>query len=112
VAWLWSVVQLLVLPWIAFYVAMTAGMMLIFANSAAAGGAGINSTITKWMEWLPLLLTSLWFLLSVAAAILSAWWARRCLQQQFRYQATLSYQPVKANWSPPVPPAIVPPRLA
>jgi ABC-type transport system involved in cytochrome c biogenesis permease component len=113
VAWLWSVVQLLVLPWVAFYVAMTAGMMLIFVPRVLnAGGPNTGASMTKWMEWLPLLLTSLWFLLSMAAAIISAWWARRCLHQHFRYQATLSYQPVKANWSPPVSSATLPPRLA
>ena len=113
VAWLWSVVQLLVLPWIAFYVAMTAGMMLIFLpRTMNAGGPNPGVSMNRWMEWMPYILTGIWFLLSMAAAILSAWWARRCLHQYFRHQATLSYQPVKANWSPSVSSATLPPRLA
>jgi len=111
VAWLWCVVQLLVLPWLVFYVALTAGAMLIFLPQFVNAGAANNAaSMKKWMEWLPHLLTSGWVLLSLAAAILTAWWARRCLQQQFRHQATLSYQPVKAGSPPPLSSAPVPPR--
>ena len=121
VAWLWSVVQLLVLPWVIFYVVVTAVVMLLFIPNFIRG-AGISwsstSTMESLLEWVPHILTGNWFFLSIAAAIFSAWWARRCLHRYFRHQATLSYQPVKTGAprvapppTPPTPPGPLPPRL-
>lgn len=114
VAWLWTVVQLLIAPWILFYIGVTAFMMLVFVPQLVRNGAATttSATFTKWMDWLPLIMTALWFVASMAIAIATIWWSRRCLQKYFRYQATLSYQPVKASWSPRAPAATVPPRLA
>ena len=112
--WLWCVVQLLVLPWVIFYVGVTVGFMLIVIPQAMQGGAttaATSATLTKWMDWMPHLCVALWLNISLVAAIFSAWWARRCLKKYFRYQATLSYQPVKASWSPRAKPATVPPPL-
>ena len=113
VAWLWSVVQLMVLPWILFYVATTAVTMLMFIPSAirSGGGAGNPTFFTRWIEFLPFILIGAWFFLSLAMAIFSAWWARRCLHRYFRYQATLSYQPVKAFTPPPAKPGTAPPPM-
>jgi hypothetical protein len=67
------------------------------------------------VEWIPHILTGAWFFVSMAAAIFSAWWTRRCLHRYFRHQATLSYQPVKTAAPPvappPTPPGPLPPRL-
>jgi ABC-type transport system involved in cytochrome c biogenesis permease component len=111
-AWLWSTVQILVLPWILFYVAMTTGMMAIFLPQVAKGGAGMASSFQRWGEWLPLIFTHLWLVISLMVAVVSTWWAWRCLPRYFRYQATLAYQPQKAVWSPSVKSATLPPRIA
>jgi len=111
-ALLWTLVQLLAGPWVLFYVAFTALMMIVFVPQIARGGAApAATTVTKWMEWLPYIMTVLWATISLTVAILSAWWARRCLKRYFRYQATLSYQPPKAIWRQPVKAATMPPRL-
>lgn len=110
--WLWSTLQILALPWILFYVAMTAGVMAVFLPQVAKGAAGMTASFQRWGEWLPLIFTGLWLVISVAVAALSIWWARRCLPRYFRYQATLSYAPQKAVWSPSAKPATLPPRIA
>lgn len=109
VAWLWSVVQLLVLPWIIFYVLVTAVVILTVMPRARS----ITSApfLEKFVEWIPHILTGSWFFVAMAMAIFSAWWARRCLHRYFRYQATLSYQPVKAFTPPPAKPGTAPPPI-
>lgn len=111
-ALLWTLAQLLAGPWVLFYVAFTALMMIVFMPQALRNAATTSTTITKWMEWLPYIMTVLWTSISLAVAIVSAWWARRCLKKYFRYQATLSYQPPKPFWQPGAKSATLPPRLA
>jgi ABC-type Na+ efflux pump permease subunit len=111
-ALLWTLAQLLAGPWVLFYVAFTALMMIVFMPQALRAGAAPTTTITKWMEWLPYIMTVLWAVISLTIAIVSAWWARRCLNKHFRYQATLSYQPPKALWRRPAKSPTLPPRLA
>jgi hypothetical protein len=110
VATLWSLTQVLAVPWVIFYIALTAGMMLIFMPRVFKGGA--TAVTRKWDEWLPLIFTALWFLISMAVAILTAWWARRCLLRYFRYQATASYQPAKPFFPRLAKTGTLPPRLA
>jgi ABC-type transport system involved in multi-copper enzyme maturation permease subunit len=89
IAWFWSVVQLLALPWVLFYIGLTVMFMLIYLPQFM--GAGTVTRPNKWMERLPQLMIGLWFIISMAMAALSAWWARRCLRKHFRYQVTLAY---------------------
>ncbi len=110
-AFLWSAVQLLLAPWILFYVGMTVSFMVIFLPQVARGRT-TTATMTKWTDWMPQILTSLWFLISMSVAIFSIWWARGCLKKYFRYQATAWYQPAKAFWSRRPKPATLPPPLA
>jgi ABC-type transport system involved in cytochrome c biogenesis permease component len=107
-AFLWSAVQLLLAPWVLFYVAMTVGLMMFFLPRAVRGvGPGSNL-----LEWLPVILTVVWFGLSVAAAAFSIGWARKHLHRDFRYRATASYQPVRTLVPRMAKSGALPPRLA
>ena len=109
-ATLWTLTQVLLVPWLLFYVGLTAFMMLVFLPRAMKGMA--VPTSRAWDEWLPLILTGLWFIISLTVAILSAWWARRCLHRYFRYQATASYQPARPLFPKRAKTGTLPPRLA
>ena len=111
-ALLWSIVQILAGPWVLFYLLMTGFMMIVFVPQVIRSGNTTSATTTKWLEWMPQIFTGLWFLASMAVAILSAWWARRCLKNNFRYQATLSCQPPKVLWPPAAKSDTLPPRIA
>ncbi len=108
-ATLWTLTQLLVGPWVLFYAGMTAFIMLIFMPKVIRGNAATTGKL--WNEWMPFILTVLWFMMSMTIAILSAWWARRCLLRNFRYQATASYQPPKLLFPRRAKPGTLPPRL-
>jgi hypothetical protein len=112
-ALLWTMLQVLAGPWVLFYVCLTAVMMLVFLpRVASAKGGVVTATTSFWDEWMPVILVVLWFVISLAVALFSAWWGRRALLKYFRYQATVSYQPAKPLWSPRPQPAKLPPRLA
>lgn len=89
-AWLWCVVQVLVLPWIVFYVGVTVFLMVVFLPRvlATAGGGGAVLFNSGLIEWMPHLMTGLWFVLCLPVSILSAWWSRRCLRLHFRTEVT------------------------
>jgi hypothetical protein len=110
-AFLWCAVQVLLGPWVLFYVGMTILFMAAFMPQLVRQAGG-GATITNWMELLPFILTGVWFLLSMAVAFLTAWWARRYLFSYFRYQATSWYQPGKAFWSRRAKAGNLPPRIA
>lgn len=109
-AFLWCAVQILLGPWLLFYVGMTI-LFLVTIVPRFAGQTG-GTTMVNWMEWLPFIFTVLWFLLSMAIAGLTAWSARRSLSRYFRYQATSWYQPGKAFWSRRAKTGTLPPRIA
>jgi hypothetical protein len=111
-AFLWSAVQLLLFPWIVFYVAMTAFFMAVFLPQVTRGGTALGRATTQWMEWMPFILTGIWFLVSLGTAVFSVWLARKSLRKYFRYQATAWYQPSKAFWPRRAKPGKLPPRLA
>jgi ABC-type transport system involved in cytochrome c biogenesis permease component len=111
-AFLWSSVQLLLFPWIVFYVAMTAFFMAVFLPQVTRGGTALGRATTQWMEWMPFILTGIWFMVSLGTAVFSVWWARKSLKKYFRYQATAWYQPAKAFWPRRAKPGKLPPRLA
>jgi ABC-type transport system involved in cytochrome c biogenesis permease component len=107
-AFLWSAVQLLLAPWILFYVSMTVFLMMFFLPRAVRGVAPGNNVL----EWLPIILTGIWFGVSVAAAAFSIQWARTRLHRDFRYRATASYQPARTSVPRPAQSGALPPRLA
>lgn len=103
-AWLWCVVQLLVLPWILFYVGFTAFLMIVFMPQAIAG-----RTTALQAEVFPYIVLGLWFVLCMGVAILSFSWARHRLGQHFRQQVTQSFaqpQPVSASSTESAPPKL------
>ena len=109
-ATLWTIAQLLLGPWLLFYIAVTTLMMaVVLPNLMRTGTGTINSR--RWDEWLPFIFTALWLVLSMAVAILSAWWARRCLLRHFRYQATAAYQPARPLFPARAKHAKLPPRI-
>jgi len=85
--------------------------MAVFLPNAVKSG-NMSATIQRWERWLPMIFTTLWFVISIAVAVASAWWARRCLLRYFRYQATSSYQPSRPLFPKPAKPGTLPPRLA
>jgi hypothetical protein len=111
-AFLWSAVQLLLAPWLLFYVGMTAFFMIVFLPRVMGQSATNSQTLNRWMEWLPAILTAIWFLMSLGVAFFSIWWARARLMKYFRHQATSWYQPAKPFWPRRAKPGTLPPRLA
>ena len=108
---LWTLAQILVGPWVLFYVGTTALMMGIYLPRVVKGNMAAT-TSQRWDQWIPIILTMLWFLISMAVAVVSAWWARRCLLRYFRYQATVSYQPGRPLFPKLAKSGTLPPRLA
>ncbi len=86
-AWLWSMIQVLVLPWVVFYVGVTLLFVVLFMPRLVGGATATPG----WMEWLSHLMLGLWFLVSMATAVLTIWWARHCLMRHFRIQATMAF---------------------
>jgi ABC-type transport system involved in multi-copper enzyme maturation permease subunit len=107
---LWTLAQILVGPWMLFYVGMSAFMMAVYLPRVIKGNM-TAATTQRWDQWIPIIFTGLWFVISMAVAILSAWWARRCLLRYFRYQATASYQPARPLFPKLAKPGTLPPRL-
>ncbi len=107
-AWLWCVVQVLALPWVIFYVGLTVFFMLAFlprVMTQANANTGWTQTL---MDYMAFFMTGMWFVGCMAMAILSAWWAWRCLRSKFREQVTGVFTagaPFRARPTP-VPPTL------
>jgi hypothetical protein len=111
-ALLWGVLLLLVLPWVLFYVAVTAFMMLVFLPQAMNAAAGMARTVGWLEQWMPQALTALWFTVSLTIAFFTAWNSRWHLMNYFRIYATASYQPALLFRPKLARPGALPPRAS
>jgi len=96
-----SALLILVVPWVAFYFAISFGMMLVVPFFVA------NRTITAgslpfFMR--PEFFIGLWFVLSLAAALIFGLWARGKLYREFRARAARPIQFAKPPFSATPPP--------
>jgi ABC-type Na+ efflux pump permease subunit len=92
---------ILVVPWVAFYLAFTFGMMLVLpffaANPTTAPGS-----VRFFMR--PEMFIGLWFLLSLAADLIFGLWARGKLYREFRARAARPIQFAKPPFLATPPP--------
>jgi hypothetical protein len=96
-----SELLILVLPWVAFYVAITVGTMLVLPVIAANPtlAAGSMPFFTR-----PEFLIGLWFVLSLAADLIFGLWARGKLYREFRARAARPIQSAKPPFLATPPP--------
>jgi ABC-type transport system involved in cytochrome c biogenesis permease component len=96
-----SALLILVLPWVAFYLAFTFGIMLV-VPFFAANPTTTPGSVRFFMR--PEVFIGLWFVLALAADLIFGLWARGKLYREFRARAARPIQFAKPPFLPTPPP--------